>query len=66
MKKKTMFDFARTILESVSFDPKLFYKELQKAIQNLLPYDLEQLTKWVNGYVKEKPELSESLELIRI
>lgn len=66
MKRNTMFDFAKTILENVSFDPKLFYKELQKAIQSLLPYDLEQLTDWVSGYVKEKPELSESLELIKI
>ncbi|SEJ26089.1 hypothetical protein SAMN04488018_12013 [Myroides marinus] len=61
-----MFDFARTILENVSFDPKLFYKELQKAIQNLLPYDLEQLTEWVTGYVKEKPELEKSLELVNV
>lgn len=61
-----MFDFARTILENVSFDPKLFYKELQKAIQNLLPYDLEQLTQWVAGYVKEKPELKKSLELVNV
>ncbi|AJH15870.1 hypothetical protein SAMN04488089_105165 [Myroides profundi] len=59
-----MFDFAKTILENVSFDPKLFYKELQKAIQNLLPYDLDQLTQWVNGYVQEKPELHQSLELL--
>ncbi|WP_041895536.1 hypothetical protein [Myroides profundi] len=64
MKRRTMFDFAKTILENVSFDPKLFYKELQKAIQNLLPYDLDQLTQWVNGYVQEKPELHQSLELL--
>lgn len=64
MKRRTMFDFAKTILENVSFDPKLFYKELQKAIQNLLPYDLDQLKQWVSGYVQEKPELHQSLELL--
>ncbi|MDR2221364.1 MAG: hypothetical protein LBE34_01365 [Flavobacteriaceae bacterium] len=64
MKTRLMFDFARTILENVSFDPKLFYKELEKAINHLLPYDVEQLAKWVSGYVQEKPELHNSLELI--
>lgn len=64
MKTRLMFDFARTILENVSFDPKLFYKELQKAITHLLPYDVDQLTEWVSGYVEAKPELKGSLELI--
>ncbi|KUF44510.1 hypothetical protein HX017_13065 [Myroides marinus] len=64
MKTRLMFDFAKTILENVSFDPKLFYKELHKAINQLLPYDVEQLGEWVNGFVKGKPELQESLNLI--
>ncbi|MEK6451248.1 MULTISPECIES: hypothetical protein [Myroides] len=64
MKTRLMFDFARTVLENVSFDPKLFYKELQKAINHLLPYDLDQLEQWVSGYVQEKPELQDSLSLI--
>lgn len=64
MKTRLMFDFARTVLENVSFDPKLFYKELQKAINHLLPYDLDQLEEWVSGYVQEKPELYDSLSLI--
>ncbi|MCC9041234.1 hypothetical protein LNQ81_00580 [Myroides sp. M-43] len=64
MKTRLMFDFAKTILENVSFDPKLFYKELHKAINQLLPYDVEQLGKWVSGYVQGKPELQESLNLI--
>lgn len=64
MKTRLMFDFAKTILENVSFDPKLFYKELHKAINQLLPYDVEQLGKWVSGYVQQKPELQDSLNLI--
>ncbi|WP_121966717.1 hypothetical protein [Myroides sp. N17-2] len=66
MKTRLMFDFAKTILENVSFDPKLFYKELHKAINHLLPYDVEQLGKWVSGYVQGKPELQESLNLINV
>ena len=64
MKTRLMFDFTRTILVNVSFDPKLFYKELQKALKQLLPYDVEQLSDWVQGYVKEKPELQEALDLV--
>lgn len=64
MKTRLMFDFARTVLENVSFDPKLFYKELQKAINHLLPYDVDRLEQWVSGYVQEKPELHDSLSLI--
>lgn len=66
MKTRQMFDFVRTILEKVSFDPTLFYKELDKAVQQLLPYDVERLSTWVNSYVKQKPELVDSLNLIDI
>lgn len=66
MSTRFMFDFAKTVLVNVSFDPKLFYKELDKALKSLLPYDVEQLGHWVNGYVKGKPELRESLDLIEL
>ncbi len=64
MKTRHMFDYAKTVLESVSFDPKLFYKELEKAIGSLLPYDMEQLVQWLNSFVQEKPELRDCLVLI--
>lgn len=64
MKTRQMFDYAKTVLENVSFDPKLFYKELEKAINSLLPYDVDQLRNWVDVYVKQKPELQDSLTLI--
>lgn len=66
MKTRIMFDFAKTILMNVSFDPILFGKELQKAINHLLPYDLDKLTDWLHGYVEENPELRSSLELINV
>lgn len=64
MRTRFMFDFAKTVLVNVSFDPSLFYKELDKALKNLLPYDVEQLGRWVSSYVKGKPELHESLDLL--
>jgi DNA replication protein DnaD len=56
-----MFTYTKSILERVSFDPKLFCKELEKAIKNLLPYELEQLREWLLQFTKEKPELKQCL-----
>jgi len=62
--KRTMFDYTKTILERVSFDPRLFCKELEKALKMLLPYEVEQLTDWLIRYTTEKPELRQCLILI--
>ncbi len=56
--------YTQKVLENVSFDPKLFSKELRKAVEYLLPYEVEILSKWLVTYVKSKPELHESLYLI--
>ncbi len=62
--KRTMFDYTKTILERVSFDPLLFCKELQKALKSLLPYEVEQLTDWLLNYTTEHPELRQCLVLV--
>ncbi|HLA56535.1 MAG TPA: hypothetical protein VK623_10565 [Flavobacterium sp.] len=62
--KRTMFDYTKTILERVSFDPLLFCKELEKALKMLLPYEVEQLTDWLLSFTKEKPELKQCLVLV--
>ena len=58
---RVMFTYTKSILERVSFDPKLFCKELEKAIKNLLPYELEQLREWLLQFTTEKPELRQCL-----
>jgi len=63
---RPMFAYTKRILESVSFDPKLFCKELEKALKSLLPYEVEQLKEWLLNYIKEKPELIYSLNYINI
>lgn len=63
---KMMFDYTKSILERVSFDPILFCKELEKAIKTLLPYEMEQLQEWLLSFVIEKPELKPSLQLIKV
>lgn len=61
---RAMFTYTKKVLESVSFDSLLFYKELEKAIKTLLPYELEELKEWLINFTKEKPELSNSIALI--
>lgn len=58
---RVMYTYTKSILERVSFDPKLFCKELEKAVKILLPYELEQLTEWLLSFTKEKPELRQCL-----
>jgi len=63
---KMMFDYTKSILERVSFDPILFCKELEKAIKTLLPYEMEQLQEWLLNFIIEKPELKECILLVKI
>ncbi len=62
---RTMFSYTKSILERVSFDPKLFCKELEKAIKTLLPYEIEQLYEWLLQFTNEKPELKQCLVYIK-
>ena len=59
-----IYDYTKSVLERVSFDPKLFCKELKKAIKNLLPYEIEQLKKWLEKFTNEKPELKQYLIIV--
>ncbi|EIA07865.1 hypothetical protein HJ01_02733 [Flavobacterium frigoris PS1] len=59
-----MFDYTKSILERVSFDPILFCKELEKAIKSLLPYEMEQLREWLSTFIIEKPELQQCLLIV--
>jgi hypothetical protein len=56
-----MLEYTKTVLQKVSFDARLFCKELQKAIDRLLPNELEELKDWLTRFVTDKPELQESL-----
>jgi hypothetical protein len=60
---KIMFDYTKSILERVSFDP-IFCKRVRKAIRILLPYELEQLREWLFDFIIEKPELKQCLLIV--
>lgn len=61
---RMIYDYTKSVLERVSFDPALFIKELKKALRNLLPYEMEQLKKWLHYYTEKKPELKPCLSVI--
>ncbi len=61
---RKMYEYTCSILERVSFDPKLFCKELLKALDVLLPYEIDKLRNWLLKYTDKKPELKVCLVYI--
>ena len=62
--KRATFEYTTMILSKVSFDHSLFCKELKKAIDRLLPYEIEELKVWLDDYTKNKPELMQCMVLM--
>ncbi|MEP1097735.1 MAG: hypothetical protein ABJG78_21630 [Cyclobacteriaceae bacterium] len=44
-----MLEYFKTILSKVSFDKRLFEKELKKAIKALIPKEVDLLREWCYG-----------------
>lgn len=62
---RAMLDYTKTILQKVSFDVRLFTKELKKAISRLMPNEIEELKIWLQYYIVDKPELQPTLLLLK-
>lgn len=58
---RAMLEYTKTVLKKVSFDVTLFCKEVQKAVQRLLPYEIEELRLFILSLVQQNPELNQSL-----
>lgn len=58
---RAMLEYSKTVLKKVSFDAKLFLKELKKAVSRLLPDEIEELKLWLLQFTTDKPELQQSL-----
>ena len=46
---RAMLEYTKTVLHKVSFDVTLFCKEVQKALTRLLPYEIEELKKFIQS-----------------
>ncbi|MGA1227477.1 MAG: hypothetical protein ACO3VF_09665 [Tamlana sp.] len=58
---RAMLEYTKTILNKVSFDATLFCKEVQKAVQRLLPYEIEELKIFIFSLIQQNPELNQCL-----
>lgn len=58
---RAMFEYTKEILKKVSFDANLFCKELKKATERLLPYELEELRDFIIGLMQKNPALKQCM-----
>ena len=58
---RAMFEYTKTVLKKVSFDTNLFCKELEKALQRLLPYEIEELKIFIKSLILQNPDLNQCL-----
>jgi len=58
---RAMFEYTKIVLDKVSFDSVLFCKEVQKALQRLLPYEIEELKIFIQSLVLQNPSLNQCL-----
>ena len=61
---RAMFEYTKTVLKKVSFNADLFCKELEKALNRLLPHEIEELVIWLKKFTINKPELYSCMLLI--
>jgi DNA replication protein DnaD len=62
---RAMFEYTKVILKKVSFNSDLFCKELKKSLDNLLPYEIEELTIWLKIFTANKPDLLACMNIIK-
>jgi hypothetical protein len=58
---RAMFEYTKEILKKVSFDTNLFCKELKKATERLLPYELIELKDFILNLMQKNPSLRRCL-----
>ncbi|MEI7509368.1 MAG: hypothetical protein WCJ62_07875 [Flavobacterium sp.] len=58
--------YTKSVLEKVSKNPSEFKEELKEAKRRLLPFEITNLTKWLDFYTTNKPELKICMEDLSI
>ncbi|MDC0570693.1 hypothetical protein OAO52_02200 [Flavobacteriaceae bacterium] len=54
---RAMFEYTKMVLKKVSFDTNLFCTEVKKAMERLLPYEIEELKVFIESLMKINPDL---------
>jgi len=55
---RAMFEYTKEVLRKVSFDVKLFCREVEKAVKRLLPHEIDELRIFINALIHQNPELN--------
>jgi hypothetical protein len=58
---RAMLEYTKEILKKVSFDPQLFCRELKKATERLLPYELDELRDFIIRLTQVNPSLKQCM-----
>ena len=58
--------YTKSVLETVSENPSQFKKALRNAKKNLMPFEIDHLSKWLISYTTNKPELQKCIEEVHI
>ena len=61
---RAIFEYTKTVLKKVSFNVELFCKELEKALNRLLPYEIDELKIWLQEFTVNKPELFVCMNIV--
>ncbi len=61
---RAIFEYTKTVLKKVSFNVELFCRELKKAVDKLLPYEIDELKIWLQDFTANRPELYASLAIV--
>jgi hypothetical protein len=62
---RAFLGYTKTILKKVSFNADLFQKELSKAFERLLPYEVYELKQWILEQFKNEPQLESCLVKVK-
>ena len=62
---RAMFEYTKIVLEKVSFNKELFKKELEKAMNRLLPFEIKELYFWLREFTINKPDLHTCIALVK-
>ena len=54
---RAMFEYTKMVLKKVSFDTNLFCTEVKKAMERLLPYEIDELKVFIESLIKINPDL---------
>ena len=54
---RAMYEYTRLVLKKVSFDTNLFCTEVKKAMERLLPYEIEELKVFIDSLIQTNPDL---------